>query len=133
MKQYLYLFIIYTMLNIVRGLIIHYKYDTIDSLYKSKPFLGMIIVFTILYFIVFFIMFIIHLILNKLYNISDFNTYIWSIFTGFVLYLIYFIFYLGQSLLEILFNIPIFMICYILLFLILIPIYGQLLLVLYYI
>src|SRR5690625_7361593 len=116
MKQYLYLFIISTMLNIVCGLIIHYKYDTIDSLYKSNSFLGMIIVFTILYFIVFFIMFIIHLILNKLYNISDFNTYIWATFTGFVLYLIYFTFYLGQSLLVILFKNSIFMIYYIFVF-----------------
>lgn len=116
MKQYLYLFIISTMLNIVRGLIIHYKYDTIDSVYRSKPFLGMIIVFTILYFVVFFIMFIVHLILNKLFNISDFDTYIWATLTGFVLYLIYFTFYLGQSLLETLFKNPIFMIYYIVVF-----------------
>jgi len=115
--QYFYLFFIVTILNVIRILIIDFNSSTLRAgmrLYNS--FWATISAATLLYLIVFVLMALIHFSLNKLFKISFFYCYMYSIIVGFVVFLMFFTVYLGNNLKEQLFQNSIFMIYYIVVF-----------------
>lgn len=117
MIQYFYLFLIVTILNIIRILIIDLNSSTLRTgmrLYNS--FWAIISASTLLYLIVFVLMALIHFSLNKLFEISRFYCYMYSIIAGFVVFLMFFTVYLGNNLKAQFFQNHIFMIYYIVVF-----------------
>src|SRR5690625_1917665 len=118
MKRYIYLFLIVTILNVIRILIVDLNSSTLRTgikLYNS--FWAIISASTLLYLIVFVLMALIHFSLNKLFKISSFYCYMYSIIVGFVVFLMFFTVYLGNNNLKAqLFQNHIFMIYYIVVF-----------------
>lgn len=113
MKQYLYLFLITTLINIIfQSYLEFFVYPNNSYKTISNSFYAVITLSSILYLISFSLMFSIHFLLKKFIKTLDFYCYLISVTIGFLFIFLFFTIYLKHNIIDTFVNNRFFIIFY---------------------